>query len=620
MDMENNLLKGISLIKEELRTIPNKPGIYKMLDKENKVLYIGKAKNLYNRVNFYTQPNRLNTRLSNMIGSVKNIQVEITTTEIEALLLESNLIKMHKPLYNILLKDDKSFSMIFLSTHHNFPQISSHRGKKNKKGEYFGPFISKGAIVKTIETIQKAFRLRNCNDNIFSARKRPCLQYQIKRCSAPCVDLISQQKYKEKVKDTIKFLSGNTNEIKENLAEAMRSESSNLNYEKAAVYRNRLQALSDITAYQTINNEQIKNLDILVLKKKNHLAVIQTTVFRSGSNYGSMPFYPKINSENSVEEIMEAFVCQFYEKHIPPQLILVNVLPKHKQLLEKFLTGQSKLNTQIQKPLKGLKYELIKNGEKNALEFLNRKIYEKASNKGNLELLKNRFKINSQLKKIEIYDNSHIQGSNPVGAMIVFSADGYIKSSYRRFNFLDSKNGHIKEIKTKINDDYYMMEDMISRRFQSKNNIDFPQVIIIDGGKGHLNIVSNVLKDLSINDVFVIAVAKGRDRNSGNESFFVNNNKNVYLDKNDPLRFFIQNLRDEAHRFAIGTHRNKRTKNLFENPLDEIESIGKKRKQNLLNHFGSAKAIKKASLNDLLKVPNLNKKIAEKVYNFFNDS
>tara|TARA_B100000287_G_scaffold306155_1_gene289280 strand:+ start:2375 stop:4237 length:1863 start_codon:yes stop_codon:yes gene_type:complete len=620
MNTENSLLIGISLIKEELTTIPNKPGIYKMLDGESNVLYIGKAKNLFKRVNFYTQPNRLNTRLSNMIRSVKNIQIEITSTEIEALLLESNLIKLHKPLYNILLKDDKSFSTIFISTDHAFPQISSHRGKRSKKGEYFGPFISKGAIVKTIETIQKAFLLRNCNDNTFSSRKRPCLQYQIKRCSAPCVNLISQKEYNAKVKDTIKFLSGDTSEIKENLAKHMRHESKNQNFEKAAIYRNRLQALSDITAYQTINNEQIEDLDILVLKKKNNLAVVQTTIFRSGSNYGSIPFFPKINSENSLDEIIEAFVSQFYNKYIPPKLILVNIIPKQKKLLEEFLSSRSKLKTKIQKPIKGLKYELIVNSKKNAEEFLNRKIYEKSSNKSNLELLKTRFKIDTQIKKIEIYDNSHIQGNNPIGAMVVFSVDGFTKSLYRKFNFNNSNNYYNKKNKDKVNNDYFMMENMISRRFQSKNNINFPQVIIIDGGVGHLNVVLNVLKKLSINNVYVIAIAKGKERNSGKETIFANSKTNINLEKNDPTRFFLQNLRDEAHRFAIGAHRNKRTKALFASPLDEIESIGKKRKKNLLDHFGSAKAVRKASLNDLLKVPDLNKKIAEKVYNFFNDS
>ena len=620
MNTENSLLIGISLIKEELTTIPNKPGIYKMLDGESNVLYIGKAKNLFKRVNFYTQPNRLNTRLSNMIRSVKNIQIEITSTEIEALLLESNLIKLHKPLYNILLKDDKSFSTIFISTDHAFPQISSHRGKRSKKGEYFGPFISKGAIVKTIETIQKAFLLRNCNDNTFSSRKRPCLQYQIKRCSAPCVNLISQKEYNAKVKDTIKFLSGDTSEIKENLAKHMRHESKNQNFEKAAIYRNRLQALSDITAYQTINNEQIEDLDILVLKKKNNLAVVQTTIFRSGSNYGSIPFFPKINSENSLDEIIEAFVSQFYNKYIPPKLILVNIIPKQKKLLEEFLSSRSKLKTKIQKPIKGLKYELIVNSKKNAEEFLNRKIYEKSSNKSNLELLKTRFKIDTQIKKIEIYDNSHIQGNNPIGAMVVFSVDGFTKSLYRKFNFNNSNNYYNKKNKDKVNNDYFMMENMISRRFQSKNNINFPQVIIIDGGVGHLNVVLNVLKKLSIKNVYVIAIAKGKERNSGKETIFANSKTNINLEKNDPTRFFLQNLRDEAHRFAIGAHRNKRTKALFASPLDEIESIGKKRKKNLLDHFGSAKAVRKASLNDLLKVPDLNKKIAEKVYNFFNDS
>ena len=614
------LSEGIKKIKQELKTVPNKPGIYKMLDYDDKTLYIGKAKNLFKRIIFYTQPNRLNTRLSNMIKRTKCIEVEITSSEIEALLLESNLIKKFQPIFNILLKDDKSFSSIFISTDHDYPQVFSHRGPKKRIGEYFGPFISKGAINKTIETIQKAFLLRNCNDSIFLTRKRPCLQFQIKRCSAPCVKYISKIDYNKRVKDTVDFLSGNTVSIKENIANQMRIESDQQNYEKAAIYRNRLQALSEITAFQTINNENFEDLDVLVLKKKYKYAVIQITIFRSGSNYGSIPFFPKINIEDSPEEIMEAFICQFYNKNSSPKLILVNFFPKEKKLVEQYLFKISKNKTIIQKPKKGLKQKILLNSEKNAIEILNRKIYEKASNKNNLESFKEKFNLKANINKIEVYDNSHIQGKSSVGAMIVFSADGFVKPLYRKFNFVQGDLHHNSKTKDKINNDYYMMEEMIKRRFQSKTNTIFPEVIIIDGGKGHLGIVLNVIKSLGIKNLFVLAVAKGQKRNSGEESFFAEGNLKIDLEKSHPLRFFIQNLRDEAHRFAIGSHRSKRNKNLFLNSLDEINGIGKKRKQNLLNYFGSAKAVKKASLNDLLQVPNVNKKTAETVYNFFNDS
>ena len=613
-----SLFKGINIIKQELKTVPGKPGIYKMLDYEGKTLYIGKAKNLFKRITFYTQPNRLNTRLSNMIKRIKCIEVEITSSEIEALLLESNLIKKFQPLFNILLKDDKSFSSIFISTDHDYPQVFSHRGPKKKFGEYFGPFISKGAINKTIETIQKAFLIRNCSDSIFSSRKRPCLQFQIKRCSAPCVEYISKIDYKKRVKDAVNFLSGNTSSIKENIANQMRIESDQQNYEKAAIYRNRLLALSEITAFQTINNENFEDLDVLVLKKKYKYAVIQITIFRSGSNYGSIPFFPKINIEDSPEEIMEAFICQFYNKNSSPKLILVNFFPKEKKLVEQYLFKISKNKTIIQKPKQGLKQKILLNSEKNATEILNRKIYEKASNKNNLDALKERFNLKAKINKIEVFDNSHIQGKSSVGAMIVFSADGFVKPLYRKFNFVqDHLNQSSQE---KINNDYYMMEEMIKRRFQSKTNTIFPEMIIIDGGKGHLSIVSKAIESLGIKNLFILAVAKGKLRNSGEENFFVENNLKIDIEKSDPLRFFIQNLRDEAHRFAIGSHRIKRKKNLFLNSLDEINGIGQKRKQNLLNYFGSAKAVKKASFNDLLQVPNLNKKTAETVYNFFNDS
>ena len=614
---EPTFSSGISLLKQELKTIPSKPGIYKFLGEDEKILYIGKAKNLYKRVTFYTQPNRLNTRLTKMIKSFHSLQVEITNTEIEALLLESNLIKKFQPIFNILLKDDKSFSSIFISTKNNFPQITSHRGAKNKIGEYFGPFISKGAIFKTLETIQKIFLLRNCSDNIFYSRKRPCLQYQIKRCCAPCVDLINKENYRKKVNDAINFLLGNTKEIKENIAEKMRIESFNQNYEKAAIYRNRLQALSDITAFQTINNEKIEDLDVIVVKKQNRFAVVQTTVFRSGSNYGSIQFFPKINSENTHEEIIDAFISQFYHKHPSPKLILVNFIPNNKILIESFLTKISKSKTIIQIPKRGLKLEILKNSMKNASEILNRKIFEKSSNKKNLELFATKFQLKSNVSKIEVYDNSHTQGSYPVGAMIAFSEEGFLKSSYRKFNFVNSENNNSNN---KINDDYFMMEEIVSRRFKKKNNLTFPEVVIIDGGKGHLKAVSKIIKNLSLKNIFLLAVAKGKDRNDGKENFYVDENKSVEIDKNDPLRFFIQNLRDEAHRFAIGVHRNKRKKNMFLSPLDEINGVGLKRKQSLLNYFGSAKAVKKASLNDLLKVPNLNKKTANVIYNFFNDS
>ena len=615
-----SLFDGINIIKQELKTVPSKPGIYKMLDYEYKTLYIGKAKNLFKRITFYTQPNRLNTRLSNMIKRIMCIEVEITSSEIEALLLESNLIKKFQPLFNILLKDDKSFSSIFISTGHNYPQVLSHRGPKNKNGEYFGPFISKGAINKTIETIQKAFLIRNCTDSIFSTRKRPCLQFQIKRCSAPCVKYINNIDYNKRVKDTLNFLSGKTTKIKENIANQMRIESDKQNYEKAAIYRNRLQALSEITAYQTINNENFEDLDVLVLKKKNRYAVIQITIFRSGSNYGSIPFFPKINEEDTAEEIMEAFICQFYNKNSSPKLILVNFFPKEKKLIEEYLYNISKHKTIIQIPKKGLKNKILLTSEKNALEILNRKIYEKASNKNNLDTFKEKFNLKAEINKIEVYDNSHMQGKNSVGAMIVFSSDGFVKPLYRKFNFTNSHLNLNAQAKEKINNDYLMMEEMIKRRFQSKTNIEFPEVIIIDGGKGHLSVVSKIIEKLEIKNLFILAVAKGKKRNAGEEKFFIEKNLNINLEKNHPLRFFIQNLRDEAHRFAIGSHRSKRKKSLFLNPLDEISGIGKKRKQNLLNHFGSAKAVKKASLNDLLQVPNLNKKTAETVYNFFNDS
>ena len=610
---------GIEIIKKELKTIPNKPGIYKIIGDENKILYVGKAKNLAKRLVFYSQPNRLNSRLSLLVKKTTHIEFEITSTEIEALLLESNLIKKNQPPFNILLKDDKSFSSIYISTKHDYPQISVYRGAKKKEGEYFGPFISKNSILKTVETIQKAFQIRNCSDNIFSTRKRPCLQFQIKRCSAPCVNLISQIEYKKKIKETIDFLSGKTQQIKDEISKKMHLESKKLNFERAALYRNQLQALSTITSFQTINNEQLKDLDVLVLIKKNNIAIVQITIFRSGSNYGSISYFPKINDLDSESSIMKAFISQYYSKYDPPKTILVNIIPNEKKLLENYLMNLSSNRIIIEKPIKGLKSELVKITHKNALENLTRKLYENSSNKKNLANLATFFKLKKTVNKIEIYDNSHIQGKSSVGVLVSFNQEGFIKSEYRKYNFDSLNNSNSQKDLNKVNDDYFMMGEMISRRFSSKNNLILPEVIIIDGGKGHLKIVNEALQKLSIQNVFVISVAKGKNRNHGEEQIYVGNNNKVEIESNSELKFFIQNLRDEAHRFAIGSHRKKRNRNLFQNPLDEINGIGKIRKRNLLNYFGSATAIKKASLNDLLKVPKLNKKTAQLVHDFFND-
>ena len=618
-----SLNDGIEVIKSELITIPSKPGIYQMIGENEEYLYIGKAKNLKNRVTFYTKPKRLNSRLTFMVSNTKRMEIIITSSEMEALLLESNLIKKFEPTYNILLKDDKSFSSIFCNLSHPFPQLSAHRGTRSIKGEYFGPFVSKRTIYKTIETLQKAFLLRTCNDNMFKSRTRPCLQFQIKRCSAPCVNLISKESYEQSLYQAKNFLLGKSKEIKENLINKMYEASNHQNFEAAAIYRNRVKALTEVTANQNINIPNINDADFLVLKKIENKVVIQMNIIRNGSSYGSKAYFPNVG-KNAIDvndnEIMQAFICQFYDKNVPATNILVNQNPKDKTLIEELLRKKHGIKVKIDLPQRGKKLEIINSALKNAAENLNRKIFEKTSNKNNLNKIKTIFRFENDLNKIEIYDNSHHQGKSPIGAMVAFNEDGFSKSLYRRYNINLEYNKHSNN-KTEVhnnNNDYLMMEEVIKRRFKGKNIIHFPDLIIIDGGKGHLNTVLSVLKKIKVKGVEVLAISKGLDRDAGRENFYTKNMNNFKFNKDDPTLFFLQNLRDEVHRYAIAGHRLKSKKTLLRSPLDEIVGIGANRKKSLLEEFGSAKAVGSASLEDLLKVDGINKSIANNIFNFFN--
>ena len=618
-----SLNDGIEVIKSELITIPSKPGIYQMIGENEEYLYIGKAKNLKNRVTFYTKPKRLNSRLTFMVSNTKRMEIIITSSEMEALLLESNLIKKFEPTYNILLKDDKSFSSILFNLSHPFPQLSAHRGTRSIKGEYFGPFVSKRTIYKTIETLQKAFLLRTCNDNMFKSRTRPCLQFQIKRCSAPCVNLISKESYDQSLYQAKNFLLGKSKEIKEKLINKMYEASNHQNFEAAAIYRNRVKALTEVTANQNINVPNINDADFLVLKKIENKVVIQMNIIRNGSSYGSKAYFPNVG-KNAVDvndnEIMQAFICQFYDKNVPATNILVNKNPKDKTLIEELLSKKHSIKVKIDLPQRGKKLEIINSALKNAAENLNRKIFEKTSNKNNLIKIKTIFRFKNDLNKIEIYDNSHHQGKSPIGAMVAFNEDGFSKSLYRRYNInLEyNKNSNNKTEVHNNNNDYLMMEEVIKRRFKGKNIIHFPDLLIIDGGKGHLNTVLSVLKKIKVKDVEVLAISKGLDRDAGRENFYTKNMNNFKFNKDDPTLFFLQNLRDEVHRYAIAGHRLKSKKALLKSPLDEIVGIGANRKKSLLEEFGSAKAVGSASLEDLLKVNGINKSIAENIFNFFN--
>ena len=624
--MTDNLIslsKGIEVIKNELLTIPNKPGVYQMIGTNEQSLYIGKAKNLNNRINFYTQPKRLNSRLTYMVSNTIRMEIIITSSEMEALLLESNLIKKFEPTYNILLKDDKSFSSILFNLTHPFPQISSHRGSRKIEGDYFGPFVSKGTVQKTIETLQKTFLLRTCNDNIFKTRKRPCLQFQIKRCSAPCVNLISQESYKESVLEAKNFLTGDTNDIKKKLVEKMYDASNKKKFEEAAIFRDRIKTLTEITASQNINIPELKNVDLLAIKQLDNKVVIQMTIIRNGHNYGSKSYFP-YTGKNSIDvkadEIMQAFICQFFDKNIPAENILVNESPKERKLVEELLYKKHGYRIKIQLPQRGQKLDLINSVVKNAEESLNRKIYEKSSNKNNLLKLQKTFKFEKQIKKIEVYDNSHHNGKAPVGAMIAFNEDGFMKSMYRRYNITSKYEQKVSLTDSELvnNNDYLMMEEVLNRRLKGKNPSNFPDLLIIDGGKGHLNIALSVLKDLKIDKIEVIAISKGIKRDAGRENFYTKNLKKFTFEKDDTILFFLQKLRDEVHRYAIAGHRIKSKKLIFKNLLDEIDGIGPKRKRALLNEFGSAKSVKTASLKDLSKVEGINHSIAKKIYNYFN--
>jgi len=595
-----------------------------MIGANEEKLYIGKAKNLKNRVVFYTQPKRLNSRLTYMVSNTMKMEIIITSSEMEALLLESNLIKKFEPTFNILLKDDKSFSSIFFNLTHPFPQISSHRGVRKIKGDYFGPFVSKTTVQKTIETIQKTFLLRTCNDNIFKTRKRPCLQFQIKRCSAPCVNFISKENYDESVLEAKNFLSGNSNKIKQKLIQKMYDASDKQNFEAASIFRNRIKALTDITATQNINIQNLNNVDLLALKKLDNKVVIQMTIIRNGQNYGSKSYFPN-TGKNGIDvkedEIIQAFICQFFDKNIPAENILVNQHPKETQLVEELLFRKHNFKIKIQVPKKGKKLDILNSVVKNAEQSLNRKIYERSSNQENITKLKNIFGLEKEIKKIEVYDNSHHQGKAPIGAMIAFNEDGFMKSLYRRYNITSKNNENFKINDNDFNlnnNDYLMMEEVLKRRFLGKNSSNFPDLIIIDGGKGHLNTALSVLNNLKIENVEVIAISKGIKRDSGRENFYTKNIEKLSFDKNDPTLFFLQKLRDEVHRFAIAGHRLKNRKIIFKNPLDEIVGIGSKRKRALLNEFGSAKAVKTASLKDLSKVEGINDSIAKRIFNFFN--
>ena len=605
---------GKEVIRKELSLIPKSPGIYRMLNHKGDILYVGKAKSLPNRLKSYVSEKNHIIRTERMLSQTFKIEITTTANESEALLLEANLIKKFKPKFNILLKDDKSFPFIFIGNKDQWPQVTKHRGKKDKDGFYFGPFASAGSANWTIKMLQKIFLLRVCDDTTFKNRKRPCILYQIKRCSGPCVGYVEKNDYKNSVDDAIKFISGKSREIQKNLSKQMEEASEKLDFEKASIFRDRIKSLNIIQSSQRINEANLVEADVIAAYKESGKTCIQVFFYRSKQNWGNQSYFPKHDPDQNISEIMSSFLMQFYENKNVPKLIILNLDIKDKKLIEQTLSAKDKKNISITIAKKGTKAKVVSLAEKNAKESLNRKLYETNNNKSLFEGVSKKFNLKNNISLVEVYDNSHIQGTNSVGAMVAFGDEGFIKKRYRKF---DIKTRNAEQ------DDYAMLREVLTRRFkrailEKENYLTFPDLVLIDGGKGQYSAVREVLNELGLYDIPMIAIAKSKLRNSGNETFFYNG-KTFKFEKNDPTLFFLQRLRDEAHRFAINAHRAKRQKGIRRSLLDQINGIGSMRKRALLNHFGSAKAVESASFEEIKSVEGVEEKVAKKIYNFFHE-
>ena len=605
---------GKEVIKKELPLIPKLPGVYHMLNDKGEILYVGKAKNLPNRLKSYIVEKNHIIRTERMLSQTKKLEITTTSNESEALLLEANLIKKHKPKFNILLRDDKSFPFIFIGNKDVWPQIRRHRGKKTKEGFYFGPFASAGSANWTIKMIQKIFHLRVCDDTVFKNRERPCILYQIKRCSGPCVGYIEKEDYKKTVDDAIEFVSGKSRKIQKSLSDQMEKASEDLDFEKAVILRDRIKSLNIIQSSQRINEANLIEADVIAGYKESGKTCIQVFFYRSKQNWGNQAFFPKHDPDESLSNILNSFVSQFYENKSVPSSIIISEEIKEKNLIEKTLSKKEGKQINLSVAKKGSKLKVINQATKNAKESLNRKLYESQNNRELFDSVASKFNLETNINLVEVYDNSHIQGTNSVGALIAFGEEGFIKKRYRKFNIKSKKNEQ---------DDYGMMREVLNRRFkraiQEKDNyLSFPDLVIVDGGKGQYSVARDSLNELGLHEIPIIAIAKGKFRNSGNETFF-HNGKEYKFNKNDPTLFFLQRIRDESHRFAISAHRAKRKRGISKSLLDQIEGIGSIRKRALLNHFGSARAVESASLDEIKSVDGVEEKVAKKIYNFFHE-
>ena len=609
---------GYAVIQDYVKTLDASPGVYRMLDADSRVLYVGKARNLKARVSNYTRPGN-SPRIERMIALTASMMFLTTRTETEALLLEQNLIKQLKPKYNVLLRDDKSFPNILVAKDHDFPQIKKHRGARKQKGSYFGPFASAGAVNRTLNQLQKAFLLRNCSDSMFETRTRPCLQYQIKRCSAPCTGLISEADYAASVRDAERFLSGRSTKVQEELAEQMMAASEAMEFERAAALRDRIKALTQVQTSQGINPRGVAEADVIGLHMEGGQACVQVFFIRANQNWGNQDFYPRVDADNSPAEIMEAFLGQFYGNKEPPRQLILSDGIENADLMERALSEKADRKVELLVPQRGEKTELVAFAVRNARESLARRMAESATQAKLLRGLAEAFGLEGPPQRIEVYDNSHIQGTNAVGGMIVMGPEGFMKNAYRKFN--------IKGDDLVPGDDFGMMKEVLNRRFSRllKEDPDrdkglWPDLLLIDGGAGQVSAVAEIMAEHGVQDIPMVGVAKGVDRDHGKEEFYRPGAPVFALQRNDPVLYFIQRMRDEAHRFAIGTHRAKRAKAVSATPLDEVPGVGASRKRALLAHFGSAKAVSRANLADLKAVDGISEALAERIYDHFHGS
>ena len=611
-------IRGVDVIRENLKHLPAKPGVYRMFGEAGEVLYVGKARDLKARVSNYTRLGGHTQRIARMISMTRAMEFVVTESETEALLLEASLVKSLKPRFNVLLRDDKSFPYILIRRNHEAPQIKKYRGSKQDEGDYFGPFANAGAVMRTLDTLQKAFLLRTCEDSVYSARTRPCMLYQIKRCAGPCVGLISGEDYTELANEAADFLRGKGADLQKRLAAEMEAASEAMEFETAARLRDRIRAIAHVRSTQDVNPDGIEEADVFAISMEGGVSCVQVFFIRAGQNWGASAHFPRHERDQSVGEILAAFLVQFYDRRPPPRLILVNELPEQAELIEEALALKAGRKIELRRPERGAKRDLLTQAERNASEALSRKLAESASQERLLTEVQKVFDLAKPPERIEVYDNSHIQGTNAVGGMIVAGPEGFRKQAYRKFN--------IKDTDLTPGDDYGMMREVMRRRFaralkekEAGNVQDWPDLVLIDGGLGQLNATLETLAELGLtpDDVTLVSIAKGVDRNAGREQFFRPGRAPFKLPENAPVLYYLQRLRDEAHRWAIGAHRQKRAAEAARSPLDEIEGIGPARKKALLHHFGSARGVSRAKVADLMEVEGVNEALAIRIYGHF---